>query len=402
MMLSNLVATIVVLETIASAQQSPLADYALGKVLHQASGVFGYYKNVQSNTSTWMKAYPDNTSIVHMNLPGVHDADTWNYSQATQDALLGITNLAGVVELPPEYFRCQDKSMINMLDAGIRVFDLRPALDPTNTSVVFWHSQALVSETATMADMMYSFYKWLDDHPSEAVFLSFQYEGSTTPYGYDDAQFDLMLFDILNSTAAHHYILQVHDSFGTLGQARGKVTLLKRFDLPNLPSSYAAALPGVHFSPNNWTDNDPNITLIYNTALPGDMGTAYIEDFYNIAVPNGSPASLAVTWKYNATTAHLNMAATTHPDSLFWSFASSENDDGIPAETPEIMALGNGTTATGTVTAEGGGVNQKLLPFIQGFPKGTRLGIVMFDFFEQPAGLVDALLALQAPGSNYS
>lgn len=289
-----------------------------------------------------------------------------------------------------------------MLDSGIRVFDLRPALDPTNTSIVFWHSQALVSETATMADVMYGFYKWLDDHPSEAVFLSFQYEGSTTPYGTDDAQFDLMLFDILNSTAAHHYILQVHDSFGTLGAARGKVTLLKRFDLPNLPSTYAAQLPGVHFSPNNWTDNDPNITLVYNTALPGDTGTAFIEDFYNIAVPNGSPASLAVTWKYNATTAHLNMAATTNPDSLFWSFASSENDDEIPAETPEIMALGNGTTLTGTVTAEGGGVNQQLLPFIQSFPKGTRLGIVMFDFFEQPAGLVEAFLALQQPnGTGY-
>jgi 1-phosphatidylinositol phosphodiesterase len=399
-MLSNFLAATAVFVVSTVAQQSPLADYALQKALNQAAPVFGHYKNVQSNTSTWMKAYPDDTQIVHMNLPGTHDADTWNYSQATQDALLGITNLAGIVEIPTEYFRCQNKSLVDMLDSGIRVFDLRPALDPTNTSVVFWHSQGLVSETATMADVMYGFYKWLDDHPSEAVFLSFEYEGSTTPYGTDDAQFDLMLFDILNSTAAHYYILQVYDSFGTLGAARGKVTLLKRFDLPNLPSTYAAQLPGVHFSPNNWIDNDPNITLVYNTTLPGDTGTAYIEDYYNIAVPNGSPASLAVTWKYNATTAHLNMAATTHPDSLFWSFASSENDLGLPAETPQIMALGNGTTITGTVTAADGGVNQQLLPFIQSFPKGTRLGIVMFDFFEQPAGLVEALLALQQPNGT--
>jgi 1-phosphatidylinositol phosphodiesterase len=136
-----------------------LGHFALEKVLHQAAPVFGNYENVQSNTSTWMEVYPDDTLIVHMNLPGVHDADTWNYSQATQDSLLGVTNLVGIVELSPDYFRCQDVSMVDMLNSGIRVFDLRYALDPTNTSLVFWHSQALVSETATVADVMYGFYK---------------------------------------------------------------------------------------------------------------------------------------------------------------------------------------------------------------------------------------------------
>jgi 1-phosphatidylinositol phosphodiesterase len=144
---------------IAVSNASSLGDFALQKVLRQAAPVFGNYENVQSNTSTWMKAYPDDTLIVHMNLPGTHDADTWNYSQATQDSLLGVTNLAGIVEIPPEYFRCQDRGMVDMLDSGIRVFDLRYAADPTNTSLVFWHSQALVSETATVADVMYGFYK---------------------------------------------------------------------------------------------------------------------------------------------------------------------------------------------------------------------------------------------------
>ena len=104
------------------------------------------YQNVQSNTSTWTNAYPDATLIVHMNLPGTHDADSWNYSQAMQNALLGVTNLVGIVEVPAQYFRCQDLSMVDMLDSGIRVFDLRHALAPTNTTLVFWHSQALLNE----------------------------------------------------------------------------------------------------------------------------------------------------------------------------------------------------------------------------------------------------------------
>lgn len=138
---------------------SPLGDFALQKVLDQAASAFGNYENVQSNRSIWMKAYPDDTLIVHMNLPGTHDADTWNYSKATQDSLLGVTNLTGIVELPPKFFKCQNKSMIDMLNSGIRVFDLRYALDPTNTSLVFWHGRALVSEIATVADVMYGFYK---------------------------------------------------------------------------------------------------------------------------------------------------------------------------------------------------------------------------------------------------
>lgn len=76
MMLSNFLAAIAAFVTAATAQQSPLGDYALEKVLYQAAPVFGHYKNVQSNTSTWMQAYPDDTQIVHMNLPGTHDADT--------------------------------------------------------------------------------------------------------------------------------------------------------------------------------------------------------------------------------------------------------------------------------------------------------------------------------------
>lgn len=238
--------------------------------------------------------------------------------------------------------------------------------------------------------------QWLDDHPSEAIFLSFQYETDTTAYNTDNAQVDLMLFNIFNSTAAHSHILQVYNEFGTLGQARGKITLLKRFDLSNLPASYAAALPGVHFSPTKWTDNDPNITLVYDPTATDGRGTAYIEDFYSIDIPYGSPASLAIRWKYNATTAHLNMAASSlYPHSLFWTFASSEDDLNYPPETPRVMALGKGPTQTPM-----GGVNQQLLSFIQGFKKGTRLGIIMFDFFEQPAGLVDALLSLQQPNGK--
>lgn len=84
------------------------------------------------------------------------------------------------------------------------------------------------------------------------------------------------------------------------------------------------------------------------------------------------------------------MAATTHPDDLFWTFASSTNLVNTPPVTPEIQALGNGS-----LTPDGG-VNARLVPFLQSM-QGQRLGVVMFDFYESPAELVPLFLGLLPP-----
>ncbi|CZR53585.1 related to phosphatidylinositol phospholipase [Phialocephala subalpina] len=359
-----------------------LADLALQKVLFDASPIFGYYVKNETSTSRWMEKYPDSTKIVHMNIPGVHDTQTWNYSLATQEALDHVTDLDGVTVYPPEVYRCQQQPIISMLNAGIRVFDLRVAFDPTNSTLVFWHSQALQSETATMDDVLFGFYKWLDDHPSEALLLSFNYEGSTTAYAQNNAAVQMAIYDTLTTPAAKKYFVQTQNEFGTLGEARGKITLLRRFSLSELPASYSNSIQGVYFDGNQWFDNNPDITLVYNSAK---NLSAYIEDFYEPGEPYGQGAAYNIDRKYNATTAHIIKATTQYPDSLFWTFASSENDSDNPIETPEIMALGNGT-ATPL-----GGVNQRLIPFLKE-QKGKRVGIVMFDFFDQPGDLVQTFL----------
>jgi 1-phosphatidylinositol phosphodiesterase len=386
--------TLTGLLTLVSATSTPvpLADLALQKVLNDAAPIFGRYTKSTLNTSVWMKSIPDDTPIVRMNIPGTHDSATWNYSLATQEALDGITTLNGESQLPPEFFRCQDKSLVSMLNAGIRAFDLRYAFDATNSTIVFYHSGALLSETATLTDVLFGFYKWLDDHPSEVLFVSLQYEGGTKVYASDNAAMQQALFDVLTAPHARQYLLQSPvNAFGTLGPARGKIILLRRFDLDNLPATAAAQLPGVHFSPASWTDNSPDITLVYNATT---NATAYIEDYYQPLTPFGSSAQENIQWKYNATTAHLLRAAAVsgedgaEPDSLFWTFASSENDVNIPFDFPQIMATGNGTQSTPQ-----GGVNQMLVPFLKTL-KGQRVGIVMFDFYETPGQLVNTLLSL--------
>src|SRR5207237_473086 len=149
------------------------------------------------------------------------------------------------------------------------------------------------------------------------------YEGSTAVYAHNDAAVQRAIFDTLTSAAATQYFVQTRGELGTLGDARGRITLLRRFPLDQLPQSYSDALPGLYFPPAQWTDNDADIALVYN---PDKNLTAYIQDRYEFDLPAGTPAAVAIEMKYNATTAHLTKAATQDPDCLFWSFASGEGD----------------------------------------------------------------------------
>lgn len=353
-----------------------------------ATEIFGHYVHDTSAYATWMSAYADDTRLEQMNIPGTHDSATWNYTQAVQDALANVTANDGEITYPPEVFRCQSASIAASLNAGVRFFDLRFALDPTGVKLVFWHSQALLSETSTVDDVVTAFYFWLDQHPSETVILSFQYEGSTTINASFDATVQMMLFDVLNSTTAAQYIEQTHDALPTLGEARGKAVLFRRFDLDQLPEDYDATLPGLHLSPSAWTDDSKDITLTYNAAK---NLTAHVEDYYEPDdLGANSTAAANIAAKLNATVVHLQKATTNssnYADSLFISFASAEHVTTMPvAVTPQIMALGTGNSSTPF-----GGVNQQLLPVLQNFDS-QRMGIVVLDFWDQPSRLVSSIL----------
>ena len=369
----------------ACSQHPSLSDLALQHVLDDAAQIFGPSSfpasEHKSDTATWMSRHPDSTPITQLSIPGAHDAATWNFSQATRDALPPVEGAKD-----PAYFRTQRVSVAASLEAGVRFFDLRYAMDPTGTTLVFWHRQALLSEIARVSDVMFAFYAWLEGHETETLLLSFQYEGTTWPGAENDARVQQQLYDHLSSPAARKYILQRRDELGTLGNARGKIVLLKRFELDKLPSIHGAMLPGIDLSPGKWPDNQPGFELVYNT----DKGlAAYIEDYYEPNdLPEGANASVNIAKKLDVVTAHLRKAAVEKQDSLFITFASAEHVDNEPPVFPETMALGNGTDHTPL-----GGVNQQLVPVLKEL-RGQRLGVVVVDFWDEPKGLIRDILGL--------
>ncbi|KAJ7063523.1 PLC-like phosphodiesterase [Mycena amicta] len=357
-----------------TAQQQLLAENALNEILARGAPILGVDNGCSNvNTCDWMQLYADDTRIVSMNLPGTHDSATWNYSQATQDSLIRYTG----PDVPPAVvFQCQNKSLFDQLNGGIRVFDLRFAYNPGNDTLGFHHSQALLAPTATVDDVFFGFYSWLDNHPTEAVFISLNYESGTgTPR---DLKLEQLIYNLLTNSLASRYWVQANGSLGTLGEARGKLTFLQRYDYEFLPATESKRI-GIHLAPEQWTDNSPEIEILY-----AKNQIAFIEDYYEIGLPVGSGVAQNVQWKFNATTAHIHNATMLNPDQLYITFASSEHDQDIPAETPNIMALGDGTTP---------GVNQKLLPWLQE-RRGKRFGIIMLDFFDVVPGLVEAVIGL--------
>ncbi|KAJ6614943.1 PLC-like phosphodiesterase [Mycena sp. CBHHK59/15] len=369
--------TLVGADVVSRSASQLLAQDALAYILNLGAPILGYDEGCAQTAQTcdWMRKFSDETKLVHMNLPGTHDSATWNYSQATQDSLLRYTG-----DIPAAYFfRCQEHSLFQMLNRGIRVFDLRFAYNPGNDTLGFHHSQALLAPTTTVEDVFFGFYSWLDKHPTEAVLISLNYETETGTV--DDLKLQQHIYNIMSSSLASRYWVQTSGSLGTLGEARGKLTFLQRYSYGLLPASYSHRI-GIQLDPSQWTDNNPNIILIYNSTT---SQIAYIEDYYEIGLPIGSGYAENIQWKFNATTAHVEEATMSHPDQLYISFASSEHDVDIPSETPRIMALGNGTSTPG--------VNQKLLPWLQA-RKGKRFGIIMLDFFDSVPGMVEAVIGL--------
>ncbi|KAM7223727.1 PLC-like phosphodiesterase [Rhypophila decipiens] len=388
-----------------------LGKFALQKVLGDAGGVFGRADDENTSSpfsnnnnkdakksnhrATWMSLIPDSTPITEINIPGTHDSATWNFTQTTADSIRHNANPANGV-LPAEVYRCQRVSLWASLEAGVRFFDLRYGLDPEGVRLVFYHAHALMSELATVDDVLFGFYSWLDRHPSEVVLLSFKIEDTginLTPADHLKTQF--LLFQSLTTPAAKQYILQRHDSLGTLGPARGKIILFRRFDNPFDPSpgqGTETVLPGLHLSPSVWTENSKGFWLVYNARR---NLSAHIEDYYeprDLSPPDQS-ASVNIDAKVSAVEGSLRLAAASsslpaeevkekseeeeYKGELFITFTSAEHSANHPPVTPIIMALGNGTEST-----PAGGVNRRLVKEILPTLKGKRVGIVIIDFWD--------------------
>ncbi|KAJ5190818.1 uncharacterized protein N7498_009803 [Penicillium cinerascens] len=209
-----------------------------------------------ANLHAWMRELRDDTLLSSLSIPGTHNSPTCHVA--------------------PPSVRCQAVSPREQLRNGVRFFDIR--VQPQypqelKEDLILVHSVFPVSLTGTkyFRDLMNEVNDFLDKNPSETLIISLKREGP------GDAK-DEQLAQILHN----HYAKDdnqrwwTRPKIPTLGEARGKVILLRRFnlseDLKTKHDGHGWGLDG-----SAWADNTANANC--------PSGQLCIQDFYEVQEP---------------------------------------------------------------------------------------------------------------------
>jgi 1-phosphatidylinositol phosphodiesterase len=147
-------------------------------------------------TQDWMSGLGDSTALQRMTIPGTHD------SGATRGGL---------------YVACQNTSIAQQLDSGIRFLDVRCRV--TGGSFAIHHGSFF--QDLMFGDVLVACWNFLAAHPGETVLMRVKQEYS----GESDAAFRAVFDDYLDRRGWRP-LFRIADTLPTLGQARGKVVLL--------------------------------------------------------------------------------------------------------------------------------------------------------------------------------
>ena len=124
------------------------------------------------------------------------------------------------------FAKCQTLGIGEQLEAGVRYLDLRLDMDGTRFKLMHGPAEcrtSLLGGALTLDELLADCYAFLDAHPTETVLLAVAQE----PGGDEIRSFQLLL-DAYVREAPERWLLT--DRIPTLGEARGKLVLLRRYE----------------------------------------------------------------------------------------------------------------------------------------------------------------------------
>jgi 1-phosphatidylinositol phosphodiesterase len=224
--------------------------------------------------SGWMATLDDASNLAALSIPGTHDS-------------------GALFEPAPAIAKCQDLTIAEQLAAGVRFFDIR--CRHYMDAFLIYHGA--IDQNQTFDDVLATMSKFLDAHPAETVIMSIQEEAAP-------AQNTRTFADTFAS-----YVAMEPDRWylgapvPALGDVRGKIALLRRFD--------ATAPMGIDASV--WPDD-----MTFST----DGDALRIEDEYMVTTNDA---------KWTAITSLLGEASAAMSSPLFLTFTSGyQTLDGLP------------------------------------------------------------------------
>ena len=224
----------------------------------------------------WMAAQDDATSLAALSIPGTHDS-------------------GARFEPAPNLAKTQELTIAAQLDAGVRYLDIR--CRHFEDAFLIYHGP--VDQNLSFDEVLDTLSQFLKAHPTETIIASVKEE--SLPQG--NTRTFAQTFDVY--LAKHPDLWYLGDRIPTLGEARGKVVLLRRFDSPRAPL-------GLDASP--WLDN--------TTFSVSNAAAMRIQDAYMVSDNNA---------KWSAVTALADEARTGPPTTLFLDYTSGyQMMNGLP------------------------------------------------------------------------
>ncbi|RFU80901.1 1-phosphatidylinositol phosphodiesterase [Trichoderma arundinaceum] len=196
--------------------------------------------------NAWMKQLDDAWPLPLLSIPGTHNSPTCH------------TALPSV--------RCQSVGVPEQLQNGVRFLDIRVSVSPDSDSLPLVHSVFPVSLTAIkyFSDMLDDIYRFLDDNPSETILMSLKREG--TGRGTDQHLGRILKDGYVDKRPDRWW---TEPSIPTLGRARGRIIVVRRFGLDDEMAKTGLGIDGQH-----WPDNCEDGTC--------EGGHIRVQDFYEV------------------------------------------------------------------------------------------------------------------------
>lgn len=203
--------------------------------------------------NAWMEELRDDLLLSSLSIPGTHNTPTCHVAAPS--------------------VRCQAVSPREQLENGVRFFDVRvqPQYpdDPGKDELILVHSAFPIALTGNkyFRELLRDIEDFLRRNPSETLILSLKREGTGKA---TDEQLSRILRDHYAKPGNNWY---TEPRVPTLGEVRGKIVLIRRFNLEDrLKKAHNGRGWGIDAA--GWADNTPHAVC--------PSGNICIQDFYEV------------------------------------------------------------------------------------------------------------------------
>ena len=215
--------------------------------------------------TNWMRNIPDSSLISEINIPGTHD---------TCARFIRLSHIT----------QCQDKSVTEQLNMGVRFIDLRVRLQ--KKKLVLVHGVATCYEDKKKKKPLFldsiitECRKFLSLNPEETILLSLKRDDGPS----SEEAFDFFYKNYVKNDAFWY----LENRIPTLGEVRGKIVLFNRcaVDFSDKESAYSDYNTGLDFShlpDQSRVDFTGLETAFMHHRLTGGKEKYYLQDMYKLA-----------------------------------------------------------------------------------------------------------------------